>query len=1821
MSLNNYPYFIYGLYKRIIKEKDYAIKFFLLIDLFNSLLRFTSFILNRKYQKQDKNLLKQLHKLSTKTIEPLSLLILKEYKNLEFIDEQINIILKEIDKQKKEFIEQEYFKDNFIKIFNILKKTINNINNSINFELLIPLELRQNFINCVNISGESIKLSNIFNDFNYSLKKLNSENNLILKFKESSEISTIKLLPDKKTNSSLNYKEVEFLINEFSYNIIGDYLYKIQLNKTNIPEKSLKYDDQIFIKRDSVSDKLNKFIRTKDSGYFFIVGTFGTGKSTALKSLEDENSNFSFYKTTIDKNSYKKNLKEIVNELIGKDIDIDNSQDFLKLFHNIKEKTKKIIIFEDIHLIDKVDELLKLFPQKLPENIYIFFSMAARESVILPMLENRELYYIPAFSYSETKTLVTRILNYKNIFYSNDIEEIIKKTYGFPLFIKILLLQSEYFTNRKKDIEKKFLNLINQLENYTLRYDKKLNNYTKYFFTLLSISKDGFTKSEIVSILPAISNILIETYIDKSSEFLVKVNSRYRLSSYVFEDICEKNLCSKDELNFLHNKIIEFYEPWDKKINSQALKFLPYHYLELKNIDKVKSLMSSSFIKSKFKIFPKETLSDISLLIKELINSKSDLYEIFNFSFIHQRLKDSEKREFMYILDLAEEGDFLNIINKSFSINKPFERFLELLIISYLAIDNKQYFESRQAIKKLMSIPNIFINSNNSEIIFKMSAEILSQGVFDIINLPKNREDGVNVIKHLKETEFSYKVIEIILKLLDGLSNEIDKSVMLEALLNKVIDFQSFIIIEKFYKEIISIIDRINNDNIRDRLYHVYILCILKKSDIYNIFLNNLLEIKDKVKTSLFKYLFYSSLSVFFIKLKQEKISYDFLLKSIAFIEELENLNHIPFMISNLIFTMKNYESTYFYNEIIEKVFNLIADISFNYEGLQSKLNLINSTLEPNLYKDEIKSIINQIIKFNIDGNITFIKSYISALYKIKDKRTFNSLYNKILKNIDKKSEINKINMYLSIMEFGISEDLYNEFKILLTNNNETRIKITQVIDFITNKNIFSSEITDIVMQLILSLDKDNSFSQLLISIIQNMDKKNISPADKFSENIYNICNEIESTSDKLKVLINLSYFLINSSQKDAGLQLIRKIYSVILSEDDITKFQVIKESLDNISNIRESYSQYYIFSDILVNIYNISHYIKNDEIIVKISEEIFKNATKLNFSDLKNIFYRNLEFANKIVNANTKMQIVNLVRKYLVCINEKNFIIDILQKSILISEENFSDNDLKLMSISSLAYINRMYGDIDRGKQLFNRFINEIRFSSYDEYISESMIHVSKFIHKIDKKEECISLYKGLIENEIYINNEYYLFNTYTNIINNLTKIANLKDLYSLYIQLIKISIRLDNPNYKSEYLIALVSAITNFKLTRQSLELLNKVFSLSYFIKDEKYLSNFYKSFIISINKSLSRYSLSNLDSFSQTIEIFLKSMEKSIDNTIKSTSLKAEMFSLLGLAYYKFDKVKNKKDSFFKSSIQLIKEIQENENKVGIETLTALRIIATKDTKQGNKILQNIVNTINLQKEDKDKFSLFEIFVSYKNHIDKSENYKELIEYLINDGLEFKTNIFKNKMYIFAFIYYYENKDIEKMYKYIEKAEKSIKEDESYDSTEQKINLVINLINISQINKANEVLKNVIESIKNKPKRIMYELIIKVFNQLSYLTKDKYKAKLFENILEQIEKLELKEIAEQDLYILANSYSNIKNIDKFNYVLLYTDNFNQKEKLIDLFIDNLSYEEDYDNLIKLLPLTLFSVRLTDKIIASILLLVNDKNKIKLLNENILI
>lgn len=1848
MIFSNYPYFINILKKKIDKEEYFLSKYFFMSDLFYSNIKYFCFILEfdlnslKKKKLDNKKIFKRFldNLIETKTNENISFENLKNKlnENIETIKElEKSFRLTEKNGLKSESFYQKIFNKSFDKLVDLFKE----INECINFDLIIPhtiehTEIKElpDYISGFNLIGRNVSIKEIKNTVNVNHSLSNS---IILKDKSINKIY-IADINFVNQNHEDSFK-TEFILNSFSNYITGTDLFKIKVTQKKYSELEHIHnkEEDFYIKRENVSEKLSKFVIEKNSGYLFLVGALGTGKTTLIKDFEYENKSYKIYKTNIFENiSFKKNLKEITEKILVKSEDIlDNSINCLRFFHKIKSNQKIIIVFEDIHLLQKIDDFLKIFPQKLPENIYVFFTMSARENIILPMLENRELYYLPSLSYNEVKSLVSKISNYNTIITNKTIDGIIKSTYGFPLYIKIYLQQfvdtkNSYYIFKQSQVENRFIQLINQFQEYTIRFDKKLKDYARFFFTLLAISNEGFTKNEIISIFPAISNILIETYIDRSSEFLVKVNSRYKLSSDIFNEICLEKICTKEEILFLNNKIIDFFEPWDKKVSSLAIKNLPYHYLQINDLDKLKNLLLSSFTKSKFKLYPKETLNDIEILISEMVKKTDNIMDIFNFIFIYQRLKENNKRELLHILDITESGKYDQVIVASYEINKSLERFYQLLVIGYIAVDNKKLIEARSAVKRMINVPNYLIDSHNSEIIFKICSEMLSKGIFDIINLPRSRDDGVNIIKNLKETEYSYKVIEIILKLLESLPNEIDKSVMLEALLNRIMEFESLITIEKFYKDILLIIEKIKNENVKDRLYHVYILCILKRPEVYNAFLNTLLEIKDKLNGSLFKYLYYLSLSIVFLKLNQEKISKDFVLKSISFIEDLENLNHLQFMISNLIFTLKTYEKAYFYEKITKRIFKLIDNTSFSLDALQNKLNLINSFKKSSIYKNEIKDIVNKVINLDFFQIKSFeseraknintsqlIKSTVDALFKIQDKRIFNPLLKKVIKTFENKDYLHQIYLYMFLLDYLPNEDLLIKLYRILDIDLNIDSKIFTIIENISYKNIFASEISDLVMKKTLLIDKDN-LTDLIIHIVSNMDKKTINPGQGFAENIYEICNNISSVKNKLKIFSHLSYFLVNINQKESGLQLTRKVFTILLDQDDETKYLIIKEILEHIGRIKDTFRLYYCLSDVLVNIYNISHYIKDDKVNIKIAQEVFKDTTKLNFTDLKNIFYRTLEVANKTVNANSKMQLINLVRKYLPYVDEKNFLIDILQKSILISEENFSKSDLKLMTLSSLGFKNINGLNYEKGKELFIKLISEISFSSYEDYVAEVIIYFSSLVHKIENIEDGVIFFRLISEADIYMQNENLILKTYVNVINHLVKIADVKLIYQSYSNLIRVSIKLESSYYKSEYLVKLVSGITQFKIDNQVIDLLNKIFNLSHFIKDEKDIIHFYKSMIISINKSLSLHGLDDSlkESFNEKINSYLKSIEKSIEN-INDISIKSEIYSLIALSDFKFNKSENQYKVFFKKSIELIDNLIDSDNKIAIETLTALRMMSTNDKLGGKFLIEKVVKSIFSQKDEKIKFNYFEMFYNHKNHISKSDEYRENLEYMFGNNLMFKSEVLNLKKYILAFNYYYEKKDIDKTYEFIQYSENILSKNESYESIDQKINLGISLIKINQYDRGSNILISLFEEINKKPRRIMYELIIKLFNLVSVLGESKYKPELLQKILSEIDKINIREISENDLYVLAYSYANKSIFNRFEYVFKNLENVYQKEKIIEAFIEISFVKEDNETLFKLIPLALFSSKISDKIIAYIILNTDDKEIIQNLTE----
>ncbi|MBC7474887.1 MAG: hypothetical protein H7263_11390, partial [Candidatus Sericytochromatia bacterium] len=1758
MNIAKYPYAISRLYKLIRKKESFFEKYFLMLDLFDAILKYLYYVSKNclKNNVNDLNI-----DVNLEIIQSLiKCLALQNPDNL-FIPELIKLKKNGLEKAIKTFtleknlaidfsIEGAYknaFENQMILIDSILDK-LSFLND---YEVIVPYKVENEVLYFISIKKDlRIEKINVKQKLGIDYLYLKNKNNELLKLDKVNLSELFFRNKDEIQNTP------EYLINIFHHFIIGSEMMNIKINFirpiNNLNTSELDTIDDIYIERDVINTKINDFIKNHSSGYLFIVGSLGAGKTTSInKYLANnyENNYFTRIKSNTDYNKAFDDIRFKFSEKNSIEFDktkkIDHQSQFVKLINQMYHDNKRqIIIFDDIHLLDNLEHFLNIFPDKLPPDIYVFFTMSAREGLTVPKFFNKEIYYLPNFTNDEINKIYKKILPEINQISQEIINQIYKRSYGLPLYIIIESIKyinsfkdnyepslefknARYLTKITDNIEAKFKNVIEILDLYAEKYQTGLKNYGRYFFSLLAISKEGYNKIEIKNILILLPMSLIEHFIDKGGDFLLKVNSRYKLSAHFYEELCI-SLLSDDEIKFLNDRIIDFFEPWDKKVSSLSLKYLPYHYLKADRIKALKELLSGNFVKSKFKIYPKEMLEDFIMLINYFIdNNPENIASILKFCFAYQKLKEEYKKSLLNITPISslnkESSNYNDIIEKINYINKNSEKFYQLLLISSISADNGNIEESRLAIKHLLEIPDIYINPLNSELIFRLCADISSAGVFDVINIPKTREDGIYLIKYLSETNHISKVLEVFIKLLDVITNEIDRSVLLEALISKASDFKNINMIEKVLKDALLLIEKINNINIKDRLYYIYISTVLKKRDLYDKQLNTILEIKDKLQTSLFKFLFYGNLSLIFLNMKQEKISKDFIFKGISFISDLENLSHQNFMFSSMILGFKYFEKTYYYHELIDYAFGIINDASFNYEKIERSLMLLNQAKKYDKTADILKLLIKDYSKINEKTTLPLLRPFFQSLNKIKDKRVQNPLLKKISVIAENENIEYKINFYsLQLLIVKPEESIFELLKSKL-NFSDQQIKPEIILEIIINNvasfsnKDYSERLIELVLKNILFINTESLMLEVLIKLIDVIGKSKFAKAKEMITHIMSIKDKLSSNIDQLVLMAHETFFYANINELQTTLNLLHKIFSMLIKENDENKYLIVNEIYKNINLIKNNkinnqsldlLFDYYV-SDLLINTYKLFVSFHKEEFIVKIISDILTYITKTSYSEIKNVFYKILEITSRVVNANNRENIIGLIRFNLPIIDEKSYLIDILQKSILISEQNFSNGNIRLLSLIEIAALNEKFSSIDVSQRLIRSVIAELNFLNFEEYSSEVMIHISLILSKFSDKSITVELFKYLLSSENSIQTDKMIHDTYSSISYNLVKIGDydlVKDIFNI---LFEKSFEIKKESIKISYLNKIVNNVTTFGLNEQNELFLEKVFSTRKFIQEEENKVSFFSSFIISLNK------LNNIKILDYLFHIEIECL------ALTNNNLKNELLSILALAYFKY-RDKEKSNYLFGQAINTINKTDKLDKKISVVVSLALKLISCDKQEQGKFLIEGIVSLINKVSDENARFDLFLSFITNLNYINNLNVDRNYLYDIFKSLIKFKNNIFVLRAYALLGETYFKLNQGDYSDYYFQQAIKNSLNQDTYEIIEFRINLGIILISTNNKVLGHEVLTNIINMIKNKPKRVFYELMIKLFSLVINLGEKKYSSQLYNQIIISLEKI---------------------------------------------------------------------------------------------------
>lgn len=1817
------PYPLYAIQQKINNENSFIGKYYFQIDLFNS---FIKYILLSVVSLSDKKI---KLKNNESDIENLKIIVSKIANNklsfkiselLELKDVWDDIQKFEKLKNKeiiKDFNIDIYYKDEYKK----LKLLIDNIFKRTTFlskyELIEPYQKENSSFTFLSLSN-TLKLKKIKLNKNININL----NSIYIRFgKNFFELNTSSFTKNfiSKETDIFNI-QFENIFNSFINFITGSDYIKLSFNITS---KKSKYDifENYIVERPQVNSFINKFFETKKSGYLFIIGCYGSGKTTIINNYIKNNSDKNFYITNITKNkNYYQNLTQIIKS-VNKNFNCDNKsmilKSFLKVFESLDKTKKNILIFEDVNLITHLNEFISIFPEELFQNIYIIFTMSARESITIPKLKDSELYYLPVFSSHDAENLYKLILNQKEI-YSEKVFDIVKTTYGIPLYTKIEFFKSldidlfEY-DKKIKSLKFNFKEDLNDIISYTTKNFPDFKDKIKTFIGLIAISGEGLTKIELKSLLNLPFD-LSESIVDRMGAFLIKINGKYKLSNYIFEKFVINELFNNDELKSLHSLMISLLEPWDKKVSSNSLKFLPTHYLNANKIEELKLLLQSNFIRSKFKIYPNEVLQDLKDLIGLLLSQeKKNISELIKFSFIYQKLKEEHKKELSNIFDLCSTKKQSYLLNKVDNLNKNIEKFYQLLLIVLILSERVDRKELAPIIIKLIQLSHsITYDKNNSELIFKISSDIALNGVFDTVHLPRSKEDGVSFIKNIKESPYTLSFAETMLKLIEVIPNELDKSVMLEALINKIAEFRNLELINTFFSQVILSIDKIEDVYSRDRLYYTYISSILKYPYLYNKFMPILMERKAKLENTLFKFSFYANLSLLFLFLKQDNISKSYILEGIKLIHDIDSIQYQNFAFISLIAGINYFEKSSFYDEIIESYFKLISDLSFNYDKVERSLKLIAKIPNYSKRKLILKELLSEISRIYDKDIIPLVKLYIKEFVGIKDKRIINPIISKIFKLKENRNLVTNISL-LSIISLNFNEDKYFEMLVSTLDENSTdnAYEIYSTVVEHLETYIDSPKFYQLVNEILKNLQKihnEDDFTDIYLKILSIFGRKNnnldgLNIIDYIIAQIINI----SSTKNSIKVLIQLSSTLMNINQKHKSLNFIHKVFGMLVKEPELEKVEHIKNILEISNEVKVVDNKIYYLSDLLVNIFHFLGYIKNENNLISIIESIFLTLEDKAsyFTDLKSVFYKSLEIADKISNAKNKNKLINIIRGYLYLINEKNYLIDLLQKSILISESSFAQSDIKLLTLLTIASLNDKSNNSNEAERIIRTVMAELKFIHWDEYAVDVTTYMINIISSLKDKTKSIELIKSLVKDN-YFEEDFSINKVYSEVISNIVKNYSKELVEPLLESLYEKSFKISNEEIKTDYIIKLISYSSSMgkkTIFYKLFDILEKDIDL--LLKEENKF-NLFKAILIAITKIDPK----NL--------VFIEKLKDKI-STFQSNEIKIELSSILASIFMREGKYKESELLFEKS----LEDVEKNKDlKKSIESFSTLllRLINTHRYDSANKILQHIKQKIKLVLDENERFILVARIINKFAQVNPNKEVLDIMSFLFEDITVFSL---KNKIKILNMI--------GKTYKTLKQDELAIKnfsqaEIKLYDikKIEDKIESMIDasmtVLSAKEYTIGNRILNDLIKIIYSDQIKEKDAYLIKLFNFVFNLGQSKVDPKIFLDLSKQIDNININNLSENVKYQLAYAYAYKNNVDKFAEVLEKIQDNSLKEVLLKFFIKRLKEIEDFDSLVSLSKYLLDNSRLNDFLVSSYLSLVTDKELIRKITDTLI-
>jgi len=515
-------------------------------------------------------------------------------------------------------------------------------------------------------------------------------------------------------------------------------------------KNTIEHLSAFVIGREKEIDEFELFIKSNESGFYFLFGHPGMGKSTFLAKLYTKTTNKNdvevfpyFIKKGID-SSTKKILESIITN-ISSNMEIPDDSNITSLSELLKEtihkKEKCVIIIDALDEAEDIDQLIKHLPHSLPDQkLKIIFSSRNTTPFkdyynnLIPIC--RKKHQLKNLKKENIRELLFNYVN-KYELEEKHIKIILDKSGGNPLYLTLLcneLEQGKRTLQQLDNLPKEFT------EFYAKRIADEKPQVKEILYTIATAKK--IIHKDVLAEITKIAPFEIDEYLYKIEDVLEIIINEDGIKYYsLFHQSLLEFLKqdSPDSFNKYKTKHREFcmnygfYDKHSKKREYAILNLLGY-LIQNDEYELVQNyIMDSQFKKILFDfnngmreyIAAREYIENKNISIDELllkINSG-------NYDYVINRLEiiNAEKFSFLRLMLLAAKNKPENA-DKIFSNN-------ECLLDSYSGMDDseKQYF--KQVLKEInIAIPCIPSDLGTTKLMnmFEKYFVIKEKGEFNI---------------------------------------------------------------------------------------------------------------------------------------------------------------------------------------------------------------------------------------------------------------------------------------------------------------------------------------------------------------------------------------------------------------------------------------------------------------------------------------------------------------------------------------------------------------------------------------------------------------------------------------------------------------------------------------------------------------------------------------------------------------------------------------------------------------------------------------------------------------------------------------------------------------------------------------------------------------------------------------------------------------------------------------------------------------------------------------------------------------------------------